>query len=123
MTRTRALRTIALSLAFAVIATQAFAHAQLEKATPAVGGTVSPPSEIRLQFGEGVKPSLSKVSLTAAGGGAVSLGAAKAEAGNDAVLVVPIAKPLAPGGYTVHWHAVAADDGGKTQGSFSFTVK
>ena len=33
-------------LAFALIASQAFAHAQLEKASPPVGGTVSPPSEI-----------------------------------------------------------------------------
>jgi copper resistance protein C len=111
------------SFAFALFAAQAFAHAQLQKATPAVGGTVSPPSEIRLQFGEGVKASASKVTLAAAHGAAVSLGAPSSEPGNDAVLIVPIAKPLAPGPYTVHWHAVAADDGGKTQGSFSFTVK
>ena len=32
---------IAASLAFALSATPAFAHAQLEKATPAVGGTVA----------------------------------------------------------------------------------
>ena len=115
--------TIAVSLALICGATSAFAHAQLEKATPAVGGTVSPPSEIRLTFGEAVKPSLSKVTLSAAHGGAASLGAPKAEGANDAVLIVPIAKPLAPGVYSVHWHAVAADDGGKTQGSFNFTVK
>jgi copper resistance protein C len=114
---------IAASLGFACAATDAFAHAQLEKATPAVGGTVSSPSEIRLTFGEAIKPSLTKVTLSAAHGGATSLGAAKAEGGNDAVLIVPIAKPLALGVYTVHWHAVAADDGGKTQGSFNFTVK
>ena len=48
--------TIAVSLALICGATSAFAHAQLEKATPAVGGTVSPPSEIRLTFGEAVKP-------------------------------------------------------------------
>jgi len=39
---------IAGSLAFALAAAPAFAHAQLEKATPPVGGTVSPPSELRL---------------------------------------------------------------------------
>ena len=53
---------IAASLAFAVIATQAFAHAQLEKATPAVGGTVASASEIRLEFSEGVEPKFSKIS-------------------------------------------------------------
>ena len=122
MTRISAIA-IAASLAFVCGATTAFAHAQLEKASPPVGGTVSPPSELRLTFGEAVKPGASKVTLTASHGGAVSLGAPKAEGGNDAVLVVPIAKSLAHGVYTVHWHAVAADDGGKTQGSFNFTVK
>ncbi len=47
---------IASSLAFALTATSAFAHAQLEKATPAVGGTVASASEIRLEFSEGVEP-------------------------------------------------------------------
>jgi methionine-rich copper-binding protein CopC len=115
--------TVADSFALICATTSAFAHAELEKATPAVGGAVSPPSEIRLTFGEAVRVSASKVTLSAAHGGAPSLGAPKAEDGNDAVLIVPIAKPLAPGVYSVHWHAVAADDGGKTQGSFTFTVK
>jgi copper resistance protein C len=116
------IQAIAASVAFICGAQAAFAHAELEKATPAVGGTVSSTSEIRLTFGEAVKPSLSKVTLSAAHGGAASLGTPKAKSGNEALLIVPIAKPLAPGVYTVHWHAVAAN-GGKTQGSFNFTVK
>jgi copper resistance protein C len=75
--RTFSLR-IPASLAFALVATQAFAHAQLEKATPAVGGTVGGPSEIRLEFSEGVEPKFSKVSLSGPGG-AVPLGAAKTD--------------------------------------------
>ena len=70
---------------------QAFAHAQLEKATPPVGGTVASASEIRLEFSEGVEPKFTKVSLTGPGG-AVPLGAAKTESGNQAVLIVPITK-------------------------------
>src|SRR5271155_4439392 len=93
---------IATSLAFALAATSAFAHAQLEKATPPVGGTVSSASEIRLTFSEGVEPKFSKVSVTGPGG-AVPLGAANTEAGNQAVLIVPISKPLSPGVYKVHW--------------------
>ena len=58
----------ATSLAFGLIATSAFAHAQLEKATPPVGGTVATPSEIRLTFSEGVEPRFCKVSLTGPGG-------------------------------------------------------
>ena len=69
---------IAASLAFVCAATDVFAHAQLEKATPAVGATVSSPSEIRLEFSEGVEPKFTKVSLTGPGG-AVPLGAANTE--------------------------------------------
>jgi methionine-rich copper-binding protein CopC len=115
--RTFSLR-IPASLAFALVATQAFAHAQLEKATPAVGGTVAGPSEIRLEFSEGVEP---KISVTGPGG-AVPLGAAKTEPSNQAVLIVPISKPLSAGVYKVHWQAVSVDTH-HTQGTFEFTVK
>ena len=50
----------ATSLAFGLIATSAFAHAQLEKASPPVGGTVASASEIRLMFTEGVEPKFSQ---------------------------------------------------------------
>jgi copper resistance protein C len=113
---------IPVSLAFALIATQAFAHAQLEKATPAVGGTVASVSEIQLEFSEGVEPKFSGVTLTAAGGATVPLGAAKVATGHPEVLIVPIAKPLPPGAYTVHWHAVSVDTH-HTQGTFDFTVQ
>ena len=113
---------IAVSLAFALVGARAFAHAQLEKATPAVGGTVASASEIRLEFSEGVEPKFSKVSLTGPGGAAVPLGAAKTEPGNQAVLIVPISKPLSAGAYKVHWQAVSVDTH-HTQGTFEFTVK
>ena len=112
---------IFVSLAFALIAAQAFAHAQLEKATPAVGGTVASASEIRLEFSEGVEPKFSKISVTGPGG-VVPLGAAKTEPSNPAVLIVPISKPLSPGAYKVHWQAVSVDTH-HTQGTFEFTVK
>jgi methionine-rich copper-binding protein CopC len=108
-------------LAFALIATQAFAHAQLEKATPPVGGTVASASEIRLEFSEGVEPKFTKVSLTGPGG-AVPLGAGNTEPSNQAVLTVPISKPLSAGVYKVHWQAVSVDTH-HTQGTFEFTVK
>ena len=120
MTRTR-VTAIAASLALVCAATDAFAHAQLEKATPAVGATVSSPSEIRLEFSEGVEPKFTKVSVTGPGG-AVPLGAAKTEPSNQAVLIVPISKPLSAGAYKVHWQAVSVDTH-HTQGTFEFTVK
>ena len=109
------------SFAFICAATSAFAHAQLEKAAPAVGGTVAGPSEIRLEFSEGVEPKFSKVSVTGPGG-AVPLGVAKTEPSNQAVLIVPISKPLSAGAYKVHWQAVSVDTH-HTQGTFEFIVK
>jgi methionine-rich copper-binding protein CopC len=120
MTRTF-MTMIAVPLALVCGATAAFAHAQLEKATPAVGGTVASASEIRLEFSEGVEPRFTGVTLTGPGG-AVPLGAAKTEPSNQAVLIVPIAKALTAGAYTVHWHAVSVDTH-HTQGTFEFTVK
>ena len=111
----------AAALAFACASTVAFAHAQLEKATPAVGSAVAGPSEIRLEFSEGVEPKFSKISVTGPGG-AVPLGAAKTESGNPAVLIAPISKPLPSGAYKVHWQAVSVDTH-HTQGTFEFTVK
>jgi methionine-rich copper-binding protein CopC len=87
-------------LAFASAPSAAFAHAQLKKASPPVGGTVSSPSEIRLEFSEGVEPKFSGLTLTGAGG-AAALGAASVVAGRQNVLIVPISKPLSPGVYAV----------------------
>ena len=72
-------------------------------------------------FSEGVEPKFSKVSLTGPDG-AVPLGAAKTESGNQALLIVPISKPLSAGVYKVHWQAVSVDTH-HTQGTFEFTVK
>ena len=113
---------IAASLALVCGATTAFAHAQLRKATPPVGGTVASATEIRLTFSEGVEPKFSKVALTGSGGDAVPLGPARTEPGDQAVLIAPIAKPLAPGAYKVRWQAVSVDTH-HTQGTFQFTVK
>lgn len=112
----------AAALAFGLASTTAFAHAQLEKATPAVGATVAPPSEIRLQFSEGVEPRFSGVKLTGPGGAAVPVGPAKVPAGDQKVLIVSVSEPLKPGAYTVHWSAVSVDTH-HTQGTFHFTVK
>jgi methionine-rich copper-binding protein CopC len=111
----------AAALALACASSAALAHAQLEKAIPAVGGTVASPSEIRLEFSEGVEPKFSKILVTGPGG-AVPLGAARTDSGNPAVLIAPISKPLSAGAYKVHWQAVSVDTH-HTQGTFEFTVK
>jgi methionine-rich copper-binding protein CopC len=108
--------------AVAIAISPAYAHARLEKSTPAVGAAVAAPSEIRLKFSEGVEPRFSHIALTAADGAAAPLGPARVEPGDPTTLVAPIAKTLAPGVYTVRWSAVSVDTH-HTQGDFDFTVK
>jgi methionine-rich copper-binding protein CopC len=122
MTMRHVIATTAAGLAFLLAPAAAFAHAQLEQAVPAVGGMVASPSEIRLKFSEGVEAHFCTVALSAEGGGAVPLGAPSVDPADHSVLVAKLGKTLAPGVYSVTWHAVSVDTH-KTQGSFSFTVK
>ena len=117
----RSIVKIAAALAFVFAAPAAFAHAQLEKATPAVGGAVTSPAEIRLKFSEGVEPHFSGVTLTAEGGAAVPLGKPSVDPADKSVLIVKVGKTLPPGVYTVNWRAVSVDTH-HTQGDFQFTV-
>lgn len=109
--------------ALAMAATAVFAHAQLMKASPPVGGAVkASPSEIRLKFTEGLEPRFSGIILSEEGGAAVPIGKANVEPGDASTFVAPIPQPLKPGAYTVTWHAVSVDTH-KTQGSYQFTVQ
>ena len=117
----RSIVKIAAAFVFVFTAGSAFAHAQLEKATPAVGGTVTSPAEIRLKFSEGVEPHFSGVALSAEGGAAVPLGKASVDPADNSVLIVKVGKALPPGVYTVNWRAVSVDTH-HTQGDFQFTV-
>jgi len=118
----RSMSRIIASLAFAMAATAAFAHAQLQKAVPAVGGTVTvSPTEIRLKFSEGVEPRFSGITLTTEAGVAQPTGQPSVDPADDSVLVVKVGQALKPGVYTVTWHAVSVDTH-RTQGGFNFTV-
>jgi copper resistance protein C len=119
MQRSRLL--FAAGLAALLAAGPAFAHALLQSAVPPVGGTVAAPSEIRITFSEGVEPKFSGVALSGPGG-AVPVGPASVAPDDDKVMIVKISQTLAPGTYTVKWHAVSVDTH-HTQGNFDFTVK
>ena len=112
---------MAATLALSLAASSAFAHALLEKATPAVGSTVASASELRLEFSEGVEPKFSGATLTGAGG-AAPLGKPVVDPSDNKILILKIEKPLAAGVYTVNWHAVSVDTH-HTQSNFQFTVK
>jgi copper resistance protein C len=99
----------------------ALAHAFLNEAIPAVGGTVTAsPKEIRLTFSEGIEPRFSGIDLATADGRTVATEAAAVDPANDKQLVL-VLPPLAPGRYRVRWHVVSVDTH-RTEGQYSFVV-
>jgi copper resistance protein C len=113
-----------LSLAAAAtlaIAGQAFAHAHLKSSVPADKASVAPPSELDLTFSEGVNAKFSGIKVTGPKKEEVKLGKSMLMDG-DQTLMVPVSGTLEPGTYTVNWHALS-NDGHKTNGSYTFTVK
>ena len=114
-------RLVALAFALSLgLGPQAFAHAFLDRAVPAVGSTVATaPQTLRLRFTEAVVAHFSTVRVLDASGHAVAAGAPRADDGGR-TLVVDLPK-LAPGAYTVVWH-VTAEDTHRTEGRFGFSI-
>lgn len=108
-------------LGLVAVSAPAFAHAHLKSATPPINGTASSPSELDLMFSEGLNLKFTGVKLMSPDKKAVATGDATLGAGGDTTLVVPVSAPLAPGAYTVEWHALSTD-GHKTNGHYKFTV-
>ena len=93
-------------------------HAFLDRASPLVGSTVAAaPHEVSLWFTQNLEPAFSTVQVTDASGARVDQGKAQISAN---VMRVGL-KPLAPGTYKVHWHALSVDTH-TTEGSFTFHV-
>jgi copper resistance protein C len=112
---------IILVAAISLIGQTAFAHAFLDRASPAVGSTISDaPLALNLTYTEPVEPLFSTVQVTDASGKRVDEGPLKSlESGR--VLNVRL-RPLPPGAYSVEWHVTSVDTH-KTEGHFTFTVK
>ncbi len=118
--RITALLGASLLCATCLIAAPAFAHAFLERASPAVGSevSVSPPA-LNLSYTEPVEPLFSSVTVTDSSGARVDAGKPTPQ-DDGRVLSVPL-KPLGPGVYAVEWHVTSVDTH-KTEGHFTFTV-
>ncbi len=97
------------------------AHARLVNADPADHAVVAAPKRLTLHFSEKLEPKFSGFMLMKADGSAVAMTIA-APGPDRTVMEGAPAGTLAPGGYKVAWHAVAAD-GHKTQGLLDFTVR
>ena len=100
----------------------AWAHAHLERATPASGSTVASPMSIRGDYTEGLEIAFSSLTVSEANGKTMDLGKTTLAPGDDKAMVLLVAKPLPAGHYVVTWHALSKD-GHKTEGKWSFTVR
>lgn len=108
-------------IASVAVSGPALAHAFLKSATPPVGSTVqAAPTNVVIDYTEGVEPKFSTVEVQDAAGARVDFGDVQTEAGNNERLTVGL-KPLKPGTYKVAWH-VTSTDTHKTEGTYTFTV-
>lgn len=99
----------------------AFAHAELRRATPAPGGTVSTaPAEVMVNFSEPLEASFSSLVVRSSVGKRVDKIDARVDPGDQATMRVSL-PPLAPGIYIVVWRALTADTH-RTEGAFIFRV-
>jgi methionine-rich copper-binding protein CopC len=112
---------VALAAGLFAIASFAFAHAMPRQQSPAPNATVSAPHEVVIEFGEALEASFSSISVTDAHGKDVGASKSVVDAHDPKRMSVALGE-LAPGAYQVKWTAVA-DDGHRTQGHYSFTVK
>jgi methionine-rich copper-binding protein CopC len=118
----RARHAVLAAAALLAAASPALAHALLEHAAPAVGAVVADsPTQLRLEFSEGVTPALSQVTLSNAKGAPIALGPLATAPGAKQILLAPLRAPLPTGVYRVGWRVVSADTH-VTQGNFVFTV-
>jgi methionine-rich copper-binding protein CopC len=114
-------RRLGLALAFALVASQAFAHAHLKTASPADGATVAPPGEIILGFTEELEVKLSSITVKDARGAIVSLAPVEAVPGDRKALKVRL-KPVSAGAYSVEWAATSVDTH-RVTGQYRFNVR
>ena len=105
-----------------ISASPAFAHAGLVESTPAKDATVAAPKTIKLTFSEKIDPASSGIQLSMGDGMGVSTAAASVSA-DGKTLTARTTSPFMAGKWTLSWHALSADDGHGTQGSYSFTIK
>jgi len=95
-------------------------HAVLRSSVPTAGASVPvAPTALRLTFSEKIDLPMARVTLLARGRDTIPTGTLTAEAGTT--VLVPVARTLAPGSYTVKFR-VAGSDGHPMGGSFTFSV-
>lgn len=113
--------TVAVSASLALAPPGAWAHAFLDRASPAVGSSVpAAPTVVNLRFTQNLEPAFSTVTVTDKAGQRVDLDNVQVPQGQPTQLQVGL-KQLPPGTYTVQWHVVSVDTH-TTDGHFTFDV-
>src|ERR1700744_3784820 len=101
-------RCVVLAAAICLIGQAAFAHAFLDRASPAVGSEVSgSPPTLNLTYTEPVESLFSTVKVTDASGARMDEG--KPAALEDGRVLSVKLKLLRPGDYSVEWHVTSVD--------------
>lgn len=119
-------RTLVASLGLAVLAmawhsSPALAHAELLRATPSDGDTLSEqPGEVRLFFDEPVRAEFDPIKVTDEEGNRVDREDARTLSGDPDVVVASL-DVLPEGSYTVEWRITSAD-GDPISGEYGFAV-
>jgi copper resistance protein C len=104
------------------VAFAAAAHPELKATVPAANASTHSPTEIRLLFNEALLARYSGAELKDEAGKHIETGAAAVAGDGKKQLFVPLKPQLAPGKYTVEWHAVS-EDTHRVKGSFTFKVE
>ncbi|MBO9708875.1 MAG: copper homeostasis periplasmic binding protein CopC [Caulobacter sp.] len=117
----RALFLTAVLSAATLSAGQASAHAKLVSSDPAANSIVAAPKAIRLTFSEKLAPAFSTFDLAMADGMKAPV-KTTVSADRKTITGVPTGRLMA-GTYKITWHAAAADDGHRMDGTLAFTVK
>ncbi|MGF6410402.1 copper resistance CopC family protein [Paraburkholderia sp. 32] len=98
------------------------AHAYPTQEAPGAGATVTTSQkDVAIDFDDGLEPAFSSIAVTDSQGKSVTSSKAAVDPSNRKHMSVGL-NPLVPGAYTVSWVAVA-NDGHRTQGHYTFTVK
>lgn len=100
----------------------ALAHAMPEQSTPGAGATLArAPATVTIRFDSALEPLFSKLIVKNAQGAQVSQGNGGVDPANPRLLSTRLAN-VGKGTYHVYWN-VAARDGHRTEGDYTFTVQ
>lgn len=121
--RRAAVAVASLALCIGVASGFAAFHTHLKRSAPTDGATLgAPPKALELWFTEKPELAATSITLSTAGGAAVSLAPLALSDGSDtAAVVASVRGTLAPGSYLIRWRTMARD-GHPARGTLTFTL-